>query len=117
MTIEKSVFYEYEEECLLVTRTSNKCVHDNQTFLIAVGKSDGTEGNGIEIEICCEDFEKIVKGINALWEGKKDNLVDCSYHEGSYLIEKNIGQDIEMQVYEFVQGKVPLRFFHIKREY
>lgn len=83
--------------------------------------TDGLK-NGIEIQLHIDDVRAILqnmrKYINEDGKGHlaiNDLIKDCSYHEGSYLVEdKTQGENI-MSGYGFYLGKNPLRFFHIKK--
>lgn len=118
----KAILFEYEQDVILVSQSDSLDIEGRRCWSVCVG-TDNNVSTGVEIVLSGEQMIEFTRNLHQAVvkptpADKKDTslLVDCSYHEGSYLVEKEDGPDIELSGYEFYPDKPPLRFFHIKRK-
>lgn len=118
---EKAVYHEYEGELMLISRTDCVDMENKRCWSICAGISstDGKQ-NSIEIILTDHQFRMLLSAASALVSESKNTdlnslIVEHSYHEGSHLIERKDGSETEMIGLEFIKGRDPLTFYHIKK--
>lgn len=122
---EKAVYHDYEGEILLISRADCVDMDGERCWSICAGRQrligDTEEKqNSIELILTDHQFRMLMSAASALVSESKNTdlnnlIVDCSYHEGSYLVERKDADETEMIGLEFRKDRDPLRFYHIKK--